>query len=76
MISLPIEKLKNVIFLLRERRHISKDGVIKIKDLRKAILFECGFHRQTINNAIAKLEELEWLRRTDWEEWVIGDATV
>ena len=61
-----VESLKRVIWRLREKHPGRK--TYSLKEVRRAIMYECGTDERTIIHNIKKLIELEILKRKKrWE---------
>lgn len=59
-----IEKLKRVLWRLEEQNpEYQQTNRYSEKQLRRAIMFECGIDERTIIQNIKRLKELGWLKQ-------------
>jgi len=67
-----IDKLKRVIWRLQEIPGVRENNCrIRESEIRKAIMYEIGTNQVTIDNNLAKLVELKWIKRVAKKNWVI-----
>jgi len=66
-----VDSMRRVILSLREK---NTTGEYKLKEVRRAIMHECGTDPRTIKNNIAILTELGYLKRD--RRWRFTDTGV
>ena len=72
MPRMTVEKLKRVVWRLQELQHPR----FSLKEVRRAIMFECGTDERTIKRNLKKLKELGFLKHLHGYVFEIGDDTL
>ena len=67
-----IDRLKRVICRIEE--NFPRGKVTAIRELRKAIMYECGTDERTIRRTMDLIKELGWIQREGYTFTIVEDV--